>query len=36
VYFADLARRKRVPMNDLINETLAKAVEMVGIAEVAK
>ena len=25
-YFADLARRKGVPMNDLVNETLAKAV----------
>jgi hypothetical protein len=36
VYFADLARRKRVPMDDLINDTLAKAVEMVAIAEVVK
>jgi hypothetical protein len=36
VYFADLARRKRVPMNDLVNETLAKAVEIVAIAEVVK
>jgi hypothetical protein len=36
VYFADLARRKRVPMDDLVNDTLAKAVEMVAIAEVVK
>jgi hypothetical protein len=35
VYFADLARRKHVPMNDLVNETLAKAVEIVSIANVA-
>jgi len=32
-YFADLARRKRVPMNDLVNETLEKAL---AVAEVAK
>jgi hypothetical protein len=32
-YFADLARRKGVPMNDLVNETLAKAV---AVAEVVK
>jgi hypothetical protein len=32
-YFADIARRKGVPINDLVNETLEKAV---AIAEVAK
>ena len=32
-YFADLARRKGVPMNDLVNETLQKAL---AVAEVAK
>jgi len=32
-YFADLARRKGVPMNDLVNETLEKAL---AVAEVAK
>jgi hypothetical protein len=32
-YFADLARRKHVPMNDLVNETLQKAL---AVAEVAK
>ena len=32
-YFADLARRKQVPMNDLVNETLEKAL---AVAEVAK
>jgi hypothetical protein len=32
-YFWELARRKGVPLNDLVNETLTKAV---AIAEVAK
>lgn len=32
-YFCDLAQRKRVPLNDLVNETLAKAV---AVAEVVK
>jgi len=32
-YFADLARRKGVPMNDLVNETLEKAL---AVAEVAR
>jgi hypothetical protein len=32
-YFADLARRKQVPMNDLVNEALEKAV---AVAEVVK
>jgi len=36
VYFADLARRKRVPIDDLVNDTLAKALEIVAIADVAK
>jgi hypothetical protein len=31
-YFCDLSRRKGVPLNDLVNETLAKAV---AVAEVA-
>jgi hypothetical protein len=32
-YFSDLSRRKDVPLNDLVNETLTKAV---AVAEVAK
>ena len=32
-YFWDLSRRKGVPLNDLVNETLTKAV---AVAEVAK
>ena len=32
-YFRDLAERKRKPLSDLVNETLAKAVE---VAEVAR
>ena len=32
-YFADLARRKGRPMNDLVNETLAKAI---AVAEVTR
>jgi len=32
-YFADLAQRKHVPMNDLVIETLRKAL---AVAEVAK
>jgi len=32
-YFCDLSRRKGVPLNDLVNETLAKAV---AVAEVVK
>jgi hypothetical protein len=31
-YFADLSRRKGIPMNDLVNETLAKALAMVEVA----
>jgi hypothetical protein len=33
LYFCDLSRRKGVPLNDLVNETLAKAV---AVAEVVK
>jgi hypothetical protein len=32
-YFCDLSRRKGIPLNDLVNETLAKAI---AVAEVAK
>lgn len=32
-YFWEIARRKKMPLNDLVNETLAKAV---AVAEVAK
>jgi len=32
-YFCDLSRRKGVPLNDLVNDTLAKAV---AVAEVVK
>lgn len=31
-YFADLALRKRVPMNDLVNETLEKALAVMEVA----
>jgi len=32
-YFCDLSRRKGIPLNDLVNETLAKAI---AVAEVAR
>jgi len=32
-YFADLAARKRVPMNDLVVETLQKAVAMAEVTQ---
>ncbi|HXB68151.1 MAG TPA: hypothetical protein VNY05_07900 [Candidatus Acidoferrales bacterium] len=33
LYFCDLSRRKGVPLNDLVNETLAKAL---AVAEIVK
>ena len=32
-YFADLSRRKGIPMNDLVNETLVKALAVAAVAK---
>jgi hypothetical protein len=32
-YFADLARRRHVPMNDLVNETLEKALVVAAVVK---